>query len=432
MVLLAEYTSNDMDGVSRNVIERLQELNQEWKQALDLRKPPFQFIQGRSKTTVIPRGVCGQIEINNQIIEIVPKYLANENEIPSDWRDKFLRVLSFSGISEFRVDFAETIRGGTSESSLMDVLATAYADRLSEALAQGAPAAYSESEERLSNARGRLITKKLYPQLLQKPSELWFRTTEYTNDIPISRVLKWACHRFSELATDTRTINLLYDLEQQFPEVDSIEVPELRPGQLSLSSQHRRFDEALTIAQWLIEHLEAAYAGEEVTLPGILFNTEKMFEGFVDATLDTVDLPWDYTGDDAKTYQQLASGSPPQSINPDHIFECDGQILLVLDSKYTTMGSKIDTHGEKPERSYFYQVLAYGKGYQSDVVGLVYPKLHTESKRWELETPGNPLTVYVLELDPMEFLAGQDEFFESIRDCLIDLVEEGRETKSDA
>jgi hypothetical protein len=87
------------------------------------------------------------------------------------------------------------------------------------------------------------------------------------------------------------------------------------------------------------------------------------------------------------------------------------------------MGSGIDSHGEKPEQNYFYQVLAYGRGYQADVVGLVYPRLRTTSQRWELETPGDPSTVYVLELDPMKFLSDQDAFFESIQERLINVVE---------
>jgi 5-methylcytosine-specific restriction endonuclease McrBC regulatory subunit McrC len=422
MVLLVEYSSNDISGVSDTVVNQLQESNQRWKRALELRKPPFQLNRDGSEATIIPRGVCGQIEVSNQIFEIVPKYLANDDEVPSDWRNKFLRILSFSGISEFSADFAETIRGGSSESSLMDIIAAAYADRLSTALAQGPPAAYTESEEQLSNARGRLITQELYPNLLKKPSELWYRTTEYTTDIHISKILKLACQRFSELTTDTQTVNLLYELEQRFSEIDSVDISEIRPGQFSISSQHRRFEEALTIAQWLIKNLDAAYTGEEVTLPGILFNSETMYEGFVDTVLDTVDIPWDYTGDDTETYQRLASGTPNQNINPDHLFKLDDQYVLILDSKYTKMGSGIDNHGNKPERDYFYQVLAYGRGYQADTVGLVYPRLRTTTSCWELETPGYPSTVYVLEIDPVEYLSDPEDFFETIQESLIRLL----------
>lgn len=422
MVLLVEYLPNHIEGLSERVVDELQALNQEWKQALGLRKPPFRIDRKGSATTVVPRGVCGQLEVGNQVIEVVPKYLADEDDVPTDWREKFLTVLAFSGISEFRVEFAETIRGRASASSLMDILAAAYADRLSTALAQGVPAAYTEREERLSNARGRLNTRKLYPQLLKEPSELWYRTAVYTTDIPLSRLLKWACQRFSELATATQTVNRLYELEQRFPNIESVDAPGLQLGKLSLSSQHRRFDEALTIAQWLMDNLEATYAGEDVTLPGILFNTEEMYEGFVDAVLDAVDVPWEYTGDDAETYHRLASGSPPQNINPDHLFRNNEGYILVLDSKYTNIGSGTKIHGGKPEGKYFYQVLAYGRGYQADAVGLVYPRLKTTKQCWEMETAGNPSTVHVLELDPIKFLADQDAFFRSIQNRLVEIV----------
>ena len=423
MVLLVENSSNDIEDLNERVVDQLQELNQEWRQALDLRKPPFQIDREGPTTTVVPQGICGQIEISDQIIEIVPKYLADEEDVPAEWRKNFLTILSISGISDFRVDASEAIRGGSSASSLMDVLAAAYANRLSTALVQGIPAAYTERDKRLSNARGRLLTKKLYPNLVKKPSELWYRTTVYTTEIPLSKILKWACQRFSELASNTQTINRLYELEQRFSEIESVDVSELQSRQFSLSSQHRRFDEALTIAQWLLENLEAAYADEEVTLPGILFNTEKMFEGFVDTALDEVDVPWEYTGDDSETYQRLASGTPPQNINPDHLFRCNERNILALDSKYTKMGSGTDTHGDKPKRDYFYQILAYGRGYQIDVVGLVYPRLRTTGHRWVLGAPGDPSIVYILELDPMNFLSDRESFFESLQERLINMVE---------
>ncbi|WP_276299383.1 McrC family protein [Halorussus lipolyticus] len=422
MVLLVEYSPNDIEELSKQAVDELQALNPEWQQALDLRKEPFRIDREGSSTTVVPQGVCGQLEVGNQTVEVVPKYLANRDDVPADWRENFLTILAFSGVSEFHIEFAETIHGGASASSLMDIMAAAYADRLSTALAQGVPADYTEREERLSNARGRLSTRKLYPQLLKKPSELWYRTTVYTTDIPLSRILKWACHRFSELATATQTVNRLYELEQRFPNIEPADVSGLRPSQVSLSSQHRRFDESLTIAKWLLDNLEAAYAGEDVALPGILFKTEEMYEGFVDAVLDAVDVPWEYTGKDAETYKRLASGQPHQNINPDHLFRSDEACILVLDSKYTKMGSGTDVHGDKPERNYFYQVLAYGRGYEADAVGLVYPRLRTQKRCWELETAGTPSTVHVFEIDPMKFLADQDAFFQSVQKRLVRVV----------
>jgi 5-methylcytosine-specific restriction endonuclease McrBC regulatory subunit McrC len=213
-------------------------------------------------------------------------------------------------------------------------------------------------------------------------------------------------------------------LEQRFGGVDTFNTTEIQPRQISLSSQHRRFDEALTIAQWLMDNLEAAYADEEVTLPGILFNTEKMFEGFVDAVLDEVEVPWYYTGNDAETHRNLASGTPNQKIYPDHLFRNDERNVLILDSKYTKMGGGTHSHGKKPEREYFYQVLAYGRGYQADTVGLVYPRLTTEDRRWELNTSGYPSEVRVLELDPVEFLSDRNGFLQSVQESLINIVEE--------
>ncbi|MDB2262521.1 hypothetical protein PM031_17000, partial [Halorubrum ezzemoulense] len=74
--------------------------------------------------------------------------------------------------------FAERIRGASTDSSLADILARAFFNEVSMALVQGAPADYQQREELRPNAQGRLVTRKLYPQVLKDPTQLWYRTSE--------------------------------------------------------------------------------------------------------------------------------------------------------------------------------------------------------------------------------------------------------------
>ncbi|MFB6187511.1 MAG: hypothetical protein ABEI86_11685, partial [Halobacteriaceae archaeon] len=325
MAILYEQQENEVETELDEAIVDLERTNKEWKRSLGLSRVPFDVDQSSDPPTIVPRNICGQVEIGGEVFEVVPKYLTREDEVIDDWREMFLSILVFSESDQFDIGPAERIRGTPAAAPLTDILARAFIDQLSEALIQGPPADYTQREEKRQHARGRLVSRKLYPQVLTDPTKLWYRTTEFTTDTDLGRILRWACTRFAELVSSRSLVNELNELESRFGDAKPTRPSSLQLQRFSLSPQHRQFEGALEIAQWLAEHSEAIYSGDEVHLPGLLFKSDDVYESFVDSVFSAIDTSWDYRG---KRSYDLASGPSPKRIIPDHVIAVDDNDAL--------------------------------------------------------------------------------------------------------
>lgn len=412
MTVLIEEESNRLRSPPEGLEQAFLNINSNWKSELGLKQLPFQIERADNDLLITPQNVCGQIEVGGQVFEIAPKYLTRDDEAIKDWRSKFLSIIAFSGGDKFELDFAERIHGASTDSSLADILARAFLNEVSMALVQGAPADYQQREELRPNAQGRLVTRKLYPQILKDPTQLWYRTSEYSTDTQLSRVLRWACRRFIEIASSQHISNKLAELEMEFSEAEIVQRSEILPKTMFISSQHRRFEEALRIAQWLAENTEAAYSGEDVTLPGILFKSNNIYEEFVDAVFSRIGNELTYEG---KTSKILADGSPPARIYPDHVFSAQDGVVLILDSKYKSKNGK-------PRSKNFYQVLAYGRSYETKTVGLVYPKINHDDCIWRIKPAGEPKKVIALQIDPVDYVQDPDSFFAETEEMIANAL----------
>lgn len=417
MPVIQEYEfDNSITENQEQVREELERLNPKWEQNLGLREAPFEFRGEPPNLQVKVRNVCGQIEVSNQILEIIPKYLVEIEEDPTaDWRSSFLRILAYSETERFELTSVAQLPGSADKPSLIDLMARAYVDHLSEALVQGPPTEYENQTELRTSARGRLYTRRLYPQVMQNPSKLWFKTTELSSATDLGRILRWACNRLASIVQTPSLRNNLLELEIQFKEA-SIERPsDVELNRYSLSPQHRRFEQPLLIARWLAEQLEVGFAGEDVSLPGILFKSSTVFEDFVDSAFREIsaDRGWDYDS----SSRTLAKGPRDRTISPDHVITGLGGVTA-YDSKYVDI---VSPDSDSVKNEFFYQVMAYGRILEADRVGLVYPQItESISEPWTIVTSGNPTEITVVSADPVAFIRDKERFLNQLEATLAD------------
>jgi len=158
-------------------------------------------------------------------------------------------MLEFANTPAFR--HSTFVKGGVETGGFIELFARSYVDALELALERGAPRGYKQSEELLGMARGRLMTEKLYPQVLQNPSKLWFETDEFSKNITLTQLLHWACKRFANLVTDTAVRNELLDVKQRFEGVSAEKPSKVALDRFFLSPKHRHFEDAYNMARWL-------------------------------------------------------------------------------------------------------------------------------------------------------------------------------------
>lgn len=415
MTVIREYEFSELVAENQErVRQELQRLNPLWKRDLGLREAPFELRGDSSRLQIKAKNVCGQIEIGNHVLEIVPKYLIDtKGGAATDWRSSFLKVLNYSETTHFELTAANRLPGGANETSLIDVVAQGYADQLSEALVQGPPTTYHDRRELRTSARGRLDVRRLYPQITKNPSKLWFNTTELSSENELGRILQWACGQFAATVRSQPLQNSLLELMGRFRGVTTKRPTEVTLYRYSLSPQHRRFEQPLQIARWLFDQSNAGYSGRKINLPGILFKSSKIFEEFVHTAFQEVSSNRGWSLDSSS--RTLAEGTYDQTIEPDHVIKSADKIT-VYDSKYVDVNS---SRSFSPKSTHFYQVLAYGRALRAEQVGLVYPRIaETIPEPWTILTPGYPSRVVLVGANPTDFIRDKDSFLSDIESVL--------------
>lgn len=233
---------------------------------------------------------------------------------------------------------------------LIPSFATFFARHLETALTRGVPRAYRETQERLAGIRGRVdLPAQLRLAGLPLPAECRF--DEYTEDIPLNRILHGAAERLLRLPRVT--IPTRQALQRLVSRLGEAGLP--APADLRTPATFTRLTEHCRAA----EHLARMVLGASSLLDAVgatgaavfLIDMNKAFEDFVASRLTR------YLAGQLIVHTQrserLDTGGHIK-IRPDVIFERQpGTIAYIADSKYKITG---DGYGSEAD---YYQMLAY-------------------------------------------------------------------------
>jgi 5-methylcytosine-specific restriction endonuclease McrBC regulatory subunit McrC len=409
-MLLQEYGAPvRLERDAQQLLRLIEDTNIYWQNQLGLRNAPLEVIpSGDGVVRIRARGVTGQIQVGKHELHIAPKYLPPDRV--ARWQESLFDMLAFANTPAFR--HSTFVKGGVEIGGFIELFARSYVKALGIALERGPPRGYKQSEELLETARGRLMTEKLYPQILQDPSKLWFETDEFSKNILLTQLLHWACDRFANLVNDTSVRNELLGVKQRF-----VDVPTKKPSKTALerfflSPKHRHFEDAFNMAKWLAYKQGPTLASKDVEIPGVLLKSRSIYQGFVDSCLRRISSSrgWEYEDEPTR---RLAFGAKRISTTPDHYLVV-GENALLLDSKYKGKTEWIEEEdGGAPLRNKdVYQIMAGSRVFDTSKAVLVYPSMPEGFEAaWHIEGEGLPRTMHTVEINPTQFTQVDDETF---------------------
>lgn len=365
-----------------------------WRSALRLRQPPLYVERGAGGWRLGAGGVAGVVEAGGLAIEIVPKFLARMPPGDGAWRRALWHVLLVA--SEAQPARMERLSAADSSAwSLPDLMATEFLRSLERGSMRGLPRGYEPVEEALPVLRGSLGVGAWARRGL--PSwELPCRFDELTEDVPLNRLLHWACLRLRATAASSRLAFRLGEAAAGFGGISPLPPPLSEAERLRTGPMHAALGPALRIGLLMLRGRSLEHGPGEDSLRGFLWEGETVFEAFALRIAQRAALRLGLHAE--KRRLPLAdplAGGEPLGTTPDIRVQGPAGHLEILDAKYKRERGR-------PAAADVYQVLAAGKATGCEDVGLVYPLEPGDGAAdlgWSVRGPGTPRRLWALGLD---------------------------------
>ena len=380
------------------LLDRVRRLSDRTKKALRLPYHPFDVVEEKNGVHLWAQGITGQIRLAGVDVSIYPKFVAAE--VRERWSRSLFRMLQISRTRSFiPLDF---VLGEGGPQEFLDLVAFGYVEALSVALARGIPQSYISNEDFVPYLRGRMDPSRIYPAAITKPGVVFCRTSEMNTNIPLNRLLRWACVFLS-----TRVVS--HDLERELEQLSSIFEgipafipPEMARGTIRLSGPQIHFLRAYTIAKWLAMGRGPQFYEGTDEIPGVLLHSDKVFQDFLGGCLSRIcqhRTSWIHRPQQFhQLAQQVGSNNKMESVPDEGLYE-GGVLKLVIDAKYKGDPYANET---RPSPSDVYQVLATARAAGVDKCMLVYPRRpQTSLEHWEIRGVGHPRLLFLLGIDPI-------------------------------
>lgn len=388
-------------SVTRDSVElarKIGKLSERTKRDLGLPYLPFESVLHSEGVLLYAKGITGQIKIGNIELSIIPKYVPYDSA--TTWSKTLLKMLEISKTKSFF--HISQVSGKQDRLVFLDILASGFIAALESALSRGLPQGYTEKSEYTPFLRGRIDAKRLYPSILSRPDLLYCHTGELTVDIPLNRLLKWAC---SYLSIRVSSASLKKELEQIFTQFEN--VPPILPREIISSSTRLpgtliHFEEAFRIAKWLASGRGLTFSEGTQELPGVLLRSDVVFQDFVTGCISMICKKhpnWSHESQHVfPLAERIASKESFRTI-PDEILFVDDTLRLVIDAKYKGNSVLEDL---SPQISDVYQILAASRAANCEKSMLIYPNtIQRPPEEAKIIGTGNPQSVFLLGIDPL-------------------------------
>ena len=381
----------------RKIIDRL---NNKYKKKLQLSNPPFQNPEA-NKFRI--GDITGQIRISNLELVIVPKYLQIDDS--QKWLKALMHMLHISKTISYSPH--STVKGSKNRLYFIDLIAADFIDSLAPAIKSGLPLGYIKQKQESSFLRGRIDIIQQTKNIFSKPHVVACITETLTENIPLSIVLKWACRFLSYKVTNVFLRYRLSEFLENFSEVSDILPPSGVIDRLGILGTQIRYQRPFETAQALINQSGQNFDPKSSQTPGILFKSSKVFEDFISGCLTRIARRNERWTHSKQKWMKLAI--PSIGVKPDDVLYVDGNVALVLDSKYKN--NLVDDPKGKANREDIYQLICSCRAASSNYGVLIYPSpeplVNCKLSEYEIVKEQKPKKFFTLGIPPME-LAEQD------------------------
>jgi len=352
------------------------------------------------------RGVVGVIASQGCQLEILPKIEAlGERETTDETlRHRLIHMLAV--VHDLRIDPGSLTQLGWQKDTVLELLIRLFCARLVDAVRMGLPRHYREHANDLPALRGRLDVTRQFSRHVVAPQKLACRYDELSSDIALNQVMRAAVTRLQRLAQAADNQHVLRELGFAYADVTEVPVPTLRWDRIALDRTNQRWSELLSFARLLLADRHQQTTAGAIDGHALLFDMNALFEQYVARLVMRALSGSGYRVTSQGGHQNcLFEGSTGRfRTKPDLIIRNGDRTMLVIDTKWKRMATRIDDPKQGVSQADVYQSMAYSQLYRCPNVMLLYPHhgdlppdpIHT---RYAIASEGAEESLLVATLD---------------------------------
>jgi 5-methylcytosine-specific restriction enzyme subunit McrC len=323
------------------------------------------------------QNVVGVLAADGCALEILPKIDGVEDE--GRVRERLVHMLAVA--HDLHVSPGDIASLGVQHETLLEILIRLFADQLIEAVRRGLSRRYIEHCEDLPSLRGRLDNIRQFGVLAADPGRLACRFDSLSPDIALNQVMKAAVHRLRHFARRSETQRRLTELAFAYRDVSDVPFRSLPWTAIHLDRIDRRWKPLVRLAQLLLaEHYQTTSAGGHDGT-ALIFDMGQLFESYVARSLTRL-----LAGKGVAVVAQgglryclseldgsgQAVGERFQT-RPDILIKSGASVRLLIDTKWKRLSRASDDRKHGVSQADVYQMMAYGRLYQTPHLMLLYP-----------------------------------------------------------
>lgn len=322
--------------------------------------------------------VVGVIAAPGCSLEILPKIDSAADEGDETIRTRLISMLDVA--LGLKLGDGQALAMARQRETLLDILIRLFADRLLAEARRGLPRAYMAQEEDLAALRGRLDVIRQFTHHAVRPDRLACRFDSLMPDTPLLRVMKACVLMLRRHARALETQRRLDELRFLLAEVSDVPVNALPWTQVRIDQTNRRWETLYGLAKLFLKREwqrtnHDAKASQGITL---LFAMNDLFEAYIAAlarrALRGSDLTVHAQGGLRYCLMEEGEGGRQRfQTAPDILIRRDGQVVMVIDTKWKQIGRNPEDKKRGVSQSDVYQMMVYARLYQCRDVMLLYP-----------------------------------------------------------
>jgi 5-methylcytosine-specific restriction enzyme subunit McrC len=334
-------------------------------------------ILSHGRTKLRARQVVGVIAAEGCALEILPKIDGSEDsgEGAGQLRRRLVQMLAVS--LDLEIASGEITALGWQRDDLLEILIGLFGSKLADAVRVGRPQGYRSYEEDLPVLRGRLDVVRQFTTLAANTQGLACRFDARSADIALNQIMKAAVRTLYRISRSPGNQRLLRELDFAYDDVTDVPVKSLNWDAVAIDRTNARWRELLNLARLLL-----AYRFQDSSMGAsngfsLLFEMNTLFEEFIARMLRRglagTDLSVRVQGGRRFCLEDVTTGEQRFMTKPDILLERDGEVVLIIDTKWKRLSARIDDPKQGVSQGDVYQMMAYGQVYRCSRLLLLYP-----------------------------------------------------------
>lgn len=323
------------------------------------------------------RGVVGVIAAEGGALEILPKIESRADTDVAQIGSIRRRLVHMLAVAlDINVDVGQFTALDWQRDTLLEILIRLFTDKLVEAVRKGMPRRYVVDENDLATLRGRLDVTRQFTVLATNPSRLACRYDALSPDIALNQIMKAAVTRLASIARSGENRRRLRELGFAYADIADVPVSALRWNELVLDRTNARWRELLSMAKLLLgQRFQTTSAGEGKGF-SLLFEMNVLFEEYIARMIRRVLAGTDLSvvSQGGRLYCLRTDGNEELfQTKPDILVKRGSDVVQIIDTKWKRIGARIDDAKQGVAQADVYQMMAYGRLYDSLRMTLLYP-----------------------------------------------------------